>query len=204
VDGDSAKVAGFDENSRYLRAGRLIKGDVGNQACAEKSGDAMAGAIDELIGDQEFAGGEIFFERTDSADGDDSVHAKELERVDVGAIVDFARKNAMTAAVAGEECDGFPFEEAGNNGIGRIAEGRFDADFLAVIEPLHRVQTAATDDADGRSRLFGILGRRFRLGFQSCCSLSRVAVRNADYQCDGYFNISGALRGGSRIWPAVR
>jgi len=57
MDLDAAMHTGVGERVRNLRAGWLVEGDVGDQAVAKKSGGALAGAVDELIGDQEFPRG---------------------------------------------------------------------------------------------------------------------------------------------------
>jgi hypothetical protein len=80
----------------------------------------------------------------------------------------------MAAAVAGKEGDAFAFEKASDDGFGRIAKGRFDADFPAIGEAFHRIKAAASDDADACLRPFG---RTLRLCFQSDCSLSCWKLR---------------------------
>ncbi len=61
MDFDAALNAGVGENARDLRAGRLVEGDVRDQAGAEKCGDAIFGAVDKLVGDEKFARSKFFF-----------------------------------------------------------------------------------------------------------------------------------------------
>ena len=49
-----------------------------DQAAAEKRGDAIFAAVDKLVGDEKFAGGEFFFERAYGADGDDAIDTEKL------------------------------------------------------------------------------------------------------------------------------
>ena len=72
--------------------------------------------------------------------------------------------------MASEEGNALAFEESGDDGLGRIAEGRLDANFLSAGEAFHRVQAAAADDADGGLRFFA---RTLLVCFQGSCSLSR-------------------------------
>ena len=89
-----------------------------DDAFAEESGDAMKGAVDELIGHDEVGGLVLFLERADGGDGEDALDAELLEGVDVGAEVQFGGKDAMAAAVAREEGDLAAFELAENEGVG--------------------------------------------------------------------------------------
>ncbi len=97
----------------------------------------MEGAIDELVGDYEVGGLVLLFERADRGDGEDALDAEFLEGVDVGAEVQFRRKDAVAAAVAGEEGDLAAFEFAEHEGVRRLAERRLDALFVNVGESGH-------------------------------------------------------------------
>ena len=78
MDFDAAVDAGVGENAGNLRAGWFVEGNVGDEAVAEECGDAMPSTIDKLVGDEKFAGSELFFQRADSADRDDAVDAEEF------------------------------------------------------------------------------------------------------------------------------
>jgi hypothetical protein len=136
----------------------------------------MSRAINELVSDEKFAGREFFFERANRADGDDAIHADKFEGIDVGAVIDFRRKNAMAAAVSREERNPSTFEKARDDGFRGIAEGRVDADFLGVRKAFHVVKAAAADDSYAGLRFFG---RTVRLGLQKDSSLSWVSYRLA-------------------------
>ena len=89
-----------------------------DDAVAEEGRDAVEGAIDELVGNDEVSGLVLFLERADGGDGEDALDAEFLEGVDVGAEVELGGKNAMAAAVAGEKGDLAAFELAENEGVG--------------------------------------------------------------------------------------
>src|SRR5262249_1667602 len=139
--------AGIGENARELRAGRLIERDVGDESAAKERRDPMPGAVDELVGDQKFARGELFFERTDGAHRDDAIDAEQFEGKDVGAIVVFGRKNGWAGAGGGEEGDVFSFQQTGDEGLGGIAEGIFDADSRGMGEAFQGEKAAPADDS---------------------------------------------------------
>ena len=72
----------------------------------------MKRAIDELVGNHEVGRLVLFFERADGGDGQDALHSELLEGVDIGAEVQFRRKNAVSATVAREEGDFVAFQFA--------------------------------------------------------------------------------------------
>jgi hypothetical protein len=85
---------------------------VGDQAIAEKCGDAALGAVKKLIRDEEFARAQIFLQRAHGTDGNDALHPQKFHCVDIRAEVEFAREDAVPAAVAGEERDALALEIA--------------------------------------------------------------------------------------------
>jgi hypothetical protein len=121
---------------------------VRGNAVPEKSGDAVARAIEELIGNQKIQGLQILLERTDGADRDDSLGPELFHGVNVGAIIYFRRQKTVPARVARQKRDALPFQGANNERIGRIAERSFYPQLTRVCETRHSVQPAAADDAD--------------------------------------------------------
>src|SRR5580704_235488 len=154
MNGDVLRAAGLGEHGGELRANGLVEGDVGDNAVTEEGGFAALGAVEELIGDQELAGLEIFPEGAHGAHGNDALHAEEFHGVNVGAEVEFGGKNAMAASMAREKRDALPFQSAEDEGVGGIAEGSFEADFAGVGQARHGVKAAPADDADLYERRF--------------------------------------------------
>ena len=66
------------------------KRDVRDQTIAEEGIDAVAGAIEELVGDHKIERLVLFLERSHGRDRNDSLDTQLLEAVDVGAEVQFA------------------------------------------------------------------------------------------------------------------
>jgi hypothetical protein len=64
---------------------------------------ARKGPVDELVDQHKGARGQRLAQRTYRADRDEIGDARALERIDVGAEVDFARRYPVAAAMAGQE-----------------------------------------------------------------------------------------------------
>jgi hypothetical protein len=110
--------------------------------------EGFFGAIDELIGEDDFARFEFGLQGADGADADDPADAELFHAVDVGAGVQFAGKNTMAAGVAREENDVSASEFAGEEFIGGIAEGGLDFDPFLIRKPFNTIEAAAADNAD--------------------------------------------------------
>src|SRR3981189_760778 len=112
MDAHFGAVAGFAEQSGELCTHGFRKTYVRGHAIAEKSGYAMAGAIVELVRNQEIERFQIFLKRTDGADRDDSLDAELFHGVDVGAIIYFRRQKSVPARVACQKRNTLPFQLA--------------------------------------------------------------------------------------------
>ena len=97
--------SGGADNPGELGADGVGEADVGDEALAEEGRDAAAGAVEELIGEDEVLRAVLFFERTDGAERDDALDAERFHAVDVGPKVELRGRDAMSAAVTGEEGD---------------------------------------------------------------------------------------------------
>src|SRR5271169_1190085 len=97
-----------------MRAGGLVEADVRDDSVAKESGDAEARAIEELVGDEEIERRQVVAERADCADRDDSLDAQELHCENIGAKIDFAGREAMSASVAREEHHAAAFQRSGD------------------------------------------------------------------------------------------
>ncbi len=90
----------------------------------------------------------LLFHRSHRARGEDRVHAEELEPEDVGAVVHFARREAMPAAVARKKGHAHAIDLADHVNVGRRAERRFDLALFENRQAFHVVEARASDDAD--------------------------------------------------------
>ena len=152
---DAFGFAGGKDGVRHGRTDGIAESDVADDAVAEESGDAKEGAVDELIGNDEVAGLVLFFQRADGGDGENALDAELLQRINIGAEIQLRGKDAVAAAVPGEEGDLAALEIAEDESIAGIAEGRRDTHFMDVGEAGHGVEPAASDDADFRLLQYG-------------------------------------------------
>src|ERR1700736_6567779 len=131
-----------------MRASGLVEADVHSDAAAKESRDAAVRAIEELVGDEKIERREILAKRADGADRNQTLDSEHFHDVNIGTIVDLTRREAMAAAVAGQECHAAASGGGGDDGIRGIAEGSLHVDLARAREIRHMVQAAAADDAD--------------------------------------------------------
>src|SRR6185295_18641111 len=131
---------------------------------AEEGVLAVAGAVVELVGDEDVRRPVLQLQRAYGRDGDELLDSQHLEAVDVGAVVDLGGQQAMAAAVAGQKGHGAAFQLAEDIGVRRNAERCLDPALFADLHPLHLVQAAAADNTDtdvshqGNSSFYGNSG----------------------------------------------
>ena len=87
-------------------------------------------SVVKLIGQDDVERLEFFFQGADGAGGENPFHAEFLEPIDVGAEVEFRRRDRVIAIVPRQKCDAPSFERSDAIGIGWFSEGRFDFDFF--------------------------------------------------------------------------
>ena len=129
--------------------------------------------------------------RADRAHGDQSLDAQLFHGVNIGAVVDFRRKEAMPARVTGEEGDALALERSDDESIGGIAERRLDAPFAGVLQARHGVEAAAADDADAVCFVFaGSPDFVFALGIRNDTK-GNIAARSVRCGTSVYYNRLG-------------
>ena len=141
--------AGVGEGFRGDLADGVAEADVGYDAVGEEAALPRKGAVDELIGNDEVGGLVLFLQRPHSGSGQDEFDAELLEPVNIGAEVELAGRDAVAAAVTGQEGDGPAVELAYHVGVRGLAEGGVERDLAQVGDAGHGVKPAAADDADG-------------------------------------------------------
>src|SRR5438128_11344017 len=109
---DTGFLAGSFQNAGEFRTDGICKRNVGDDAVAKKSIDAMARAIKELIGDDELHRLVLFLERADCGNGNNTLHSEMLKAINVRAKIQFGRKNAMPTTMPGQERDLSAFQRA--------------------------------------------------------------------------------------------
>src|SRR5690606_8039014 len=106
------------------------------------------GAVEELVGDHEIKGRQLFLERPDGAERQQPLHAKLLEGVDVRPERQIRRRDAVAATVAGQKDDFATADLALNEGVRRRAPGGFHPNFPALFQRVHVIEAAASDNSD--------------------------------------------------------
>ncbi len=136
------------QQSLERRGNGIGKGDVRRDPIAKKS-VTMARAIEELRRQHDVPRRVLLLQRAHRRDAHDPPHPERPQRPDVRAMIQLMRQDAMPAPVPGQKVHLPPRERPADEHVGRRPERRLDDVFLHVREPLHLVQTAPSDDADG-------------------------------------------------------
>ena len=138
------------EQAAQLHARRLGKGDVRHDAAAEEGVlGAPAGAVEELRRQHHVPVRVFLLQAAHRGDADEPAHAERAQGVDIGAMIQLVRHDAMPAPVPRQKID-LPAREApAHDHLRRIAPRRRDAVLRHVGQPLHMVKAAAADHADG-------------------------------------------------------
>src|SRR5262249_14311911 len=103
-----AAMPGVEADFARRRAQRLAEPrtdgmrhrDMRDAAAPEEAFLPREGAVDELVDDHELARRQLLLEAADGRERQDVGDAGALQRVDIGAEIDLARRDGMTAAVA--------------------------------------------------------------------------------------------------------
>ena len=128
-------------------ADRLGHRHMGHAARPEERLRAGEGAVDELVDDAEGAGRQMLAERAAGRQRHQIGDACPLQTIDVGAVVDVGGRQAMAAAVAGQEHHIEPGDAAETQVIGGLAPRAFDA-LPAGIVHVDVIKAGAADDAE--------------------------------------------------------
>jgi hypothetical protein len=99
---------------------------VRHHAFAEEALLAREGAVDKLVDDHEVAGGELLLQRAAGRQEDQVGATCTFQDVDIGAVVELARAEAVAAPVAGQE-DDVDAVRSPRNPVGWLAPRRGDA-----------------------------------------------------------------------------
>ena len=150
LGGDADRVAGAGHHFGELGTDRIGEADVGYQAFSEERGDAAAGAIEELVGDDEIQRPVLLLERAHGAERNDALHAQQLHAVNVGPEIQLRGQQAVASAMTGEERHVPALQRAEHVVVRGPAEGRLDVRFFLRFKPGHGVKPAAADDANFR------------------------------------------------------
>jgi len=106
--------------------------DMGNFWPFIERRDPPLGQINKIIADHKIAGFNIFLERTCGTGADYSGNPQLFERMQIGAVVYFMRRELMFFAVSGQERHFFATNFGQSYFVGRFAVGSIYFDFLHI------------------------------------------------------------------------
>jgi len=131
MNGESGGRGAVDEDLAEAFAIGVGGGDVGDDAVA-KEGVVLtaAGAVVELVRDEDVARGVVFFEAANGGDANDVADAKRTESPDVGAVVNLGGEELVTTGMTGEKNDFSSRELTFHEAIGGGSEGGFKGELF--------------------------------------------------------------------------
>jgi len=95
---------------------------------------AGEGAVDELIDQHKGSWRQLLFERAAGRERDEVGDPCPLHHVDIGAVVDVARRESVTLVVTRQEYDGKPIDVADPKRRRRLAPRAVDAPLAYVLQ----------------------------------------------------------------------
>src|SRR5207253_10475127 len=122
--GHARLLASLLDNARQFPTYGIGKGDVGHDSAPEESIDAMARAIEELVGNHELKWLVIILQRPYRRHRNDPLDSQLLEAMSVRAEIQFTGENAMSARVPRQKRHFPSLQQSANVGIGRRPERR--------------------------------------------------------------------------------
>src|SRR6266478_5949269 len=121
-----------------------------NTTRSKKTFSACESPIDELADHDKIAWGKLLAQAADGGERHDLGHPAALQRIDIGAKIDFGGRQHVTTPVARHKYDLVLPECPEAEFVRRPAEGAFDLPPFDIREPVDVVEPAAPDDADYR------------------------------------------------------
>lgn len=150
VEGASELGAGLAEEVAEIGRVGIAEANVGDDAIAEEGVVfAAAGAVKELIGDDDVKGMDFFAEAADGGDANEPADVERAEGVEIGPVIDFMWGDAVAATVSGKKIDGASGVLAFDDVVGWSAERSGEGDFFDAGESFQFVEATASNDADG-------------------------------------------------------
>ena len=96
--------------------------------------------IVDLVRNDDVTRRELLLQGAAGADADDALHPQRLQRINVGAVRDFARRDVMPDPVPRQEGNALPLQRADDDRGTGLSKGRDDVVFLCIAESRHGIQ----------------------------------------------------------------
>jgi hypothetical protein len=117
------------------------------------------GAVEELVNEHNVTGPVFFLQGTHGTDADKPGDAEFFHRPEIGAMIEFAGKDAVAAAMSGQKNDLASGQSAGEQIVRGRSKRGLDFDPFLAGESIKMVKAGAADDADARFRHAQIFNR---------------------------------------------
>lgn len=177
MDGHANFAASLLGDIGQCGANGMGKGDVRDHFFVEECGNPSSSAVEELVWQHEVQRLEFLAEGADSAEREDILDTELFESMDVGAKIEIGGHDAVAATMPGQEGH-LPSGDAPNHvRVGGCSPRRVDPHLLAVLERIHCVEAAATDNSDPWVHELTIVEDGFRASGCHGGWLSAEAVR---------------------------
>ena len=121
---------------------------VGDATSAEERACPVERAIDELVDQHEGAGRQLLLERAAGRERDQIGHARALQYIDVGAVVDVRGREPVARIVAREKYHRRARDLADAQRCRRLTPRTCDLLVPRLLEPRQIVNTGAADDPE--------------------------------------------------------
>ena len=119
---------------------------MGDNTPAKEGTDAPPGAVDELVGNDNMAGRNLLFQTAHRPHGNQAPRAQLFHPIDIGAEIQLGGQDSVATAMTRQENHANAVELANKIVIRRRAKRRLNAHPLAVLNAVHLIQTAATNN----------------------------------------------------------
>ena len=124
--------------------------DMRDAAGTEEGFVARDRAVDELIGQHEFARLVFFLQRAYGGNGNEIGDAGALQGIDIGAVIDFTRRDCMPAPVTRKKSHRQSVQFREEDLIGRRSPRTGDRLPMRAFETGQRIKAAAADNTQNR------------------------------------------------------
>jgi hypothetical protein len=154
VDGESGGGSAVDEDLAQAFAIGVCGGYMSYEPVTKEGVvGSITSAVVVLVGHEDMARSILFLKASDRSDADDEANPKRAQSPDIGTVINFGRKKAMTTGVAREKDDFASSKGAPHEGIGGRAVRSLDGEFLQVSKTFELIEAAAADYADHKGRV---------------------------------------------------
>jgi hypothetical protein len=120
----------------------------GNSLAEKRVFGSGAGAIDQLIGDDDVAGGHFLAQAADGAHGNEPTNIERAQRPNIRAMIDFMGEQAVADSMPWQETHTPPIDPTGHHRVGWVTKRSLDRAHLDLVQAIYFIQSTAANDAD--------------------------------------------------------